>query len=80
MTSNKSFKSRVRARMAKTGESYSAARRHLVPEVPGDEPAGRLADPSAPEEQTAAALAGSRRRLRRGAGLRPRRGSAGRRP
>jgi hypothetical protein len=31
MTSNKSFKSRVRTRMAKTGESYSAARRHLVP-------------------------------------------------
>ncbi|GGS62061.1 hypothetical protein GCM10010156_21030 [Planobispora rosea] len=35
MTSNKSFKSRVRARMAKTGESYTAARRHLVPDGPG---------------------------------------------
>ncbi|GAA1765647.1 hypothetical protein [Streptomonospora arabica] len=30
MTGNKSFKSRVRARMEKTGESYTAARRHLV--------------------------------------------------
>lgn len=30
MTSNKSFKSRVRARMEKTGERYTAARRHLL--------------------------------------------------
>ncbi|MGR6319758.1 hypothetical protein Q2K19_27100 [Micromonospora soli] len=30
MTSQKSFKSRVRARMARTGESYTTARRHLL--------------------------------------------------
>jgi hypothetical protein len=30
MTTQKLFKRRVRARMAKTGESYTAARRHLV--------------------------------------------------
>jgi hypothetical protein len=29
MTENKSFKRRVRARMSKTGESYTAARRHV---------------------------------------------------
>lgn len=36
MTSNKSFKQRVRARMDKTGESYTAARAHLLPapEIP----------------------------------------------
>ena len=33
MTSQKSFKSRVRARMAKTGESYTTARSHLIPKV-----------------------------------------------
>ncbi|GIH97266.1 DUF4287 domain-containing protein [Planobispora siamensis] len=33
MTSNKSFKSRVRTRMAKTGESYTAARRNLLPDA-----------------------------------------------
>lgn len=31
MTRNKPFKKRVRDRMAKTGERYAAARRHLVP-------------------------------------------------
>ncbi|MGH3715024.1 MAG: DUF4287 domain-containing protein [Micromonosporaceae bacterium] len=30
MTTQKSFKSRVRGRMAKTGESYTTARRHLL--------------------------------------------------
>jgi uncharacterized protein YndB with AHSA1/START domain len=36
MTTQKTFKRRVRARAAKTGESYTAARRHLVarPEAP----------------------------------------------
>lgn len=33
MTSQKSFKSRVRARMDKTGESYTTARRHLLNRV-----------------------------------------------
>lgn len=31
MTTQKSFKSRVRQRMSKTGESYTTARRHLLP-------------------------------------------------
>jgi hypothetical protein len=39
MTERKSFKRRVRARMEKTGERYTAARRHLVPEEPEVEPA-----------------------------------------
>ncbi|MGH3737140.1 MAG: hypothetical protein ACRDT6_16220 [Micromonosporaceae bacterium] len=33
MTTHKSFKSRVRTRMAKTGESYTTARRHLLTKV-----------------------------------------------
>ena len=33
MTTHKSFKSRVRGRMAKTGESYTTARRHLLTKV-----------------------------------------------
>ena len=37
MTTHKSFKRLVRARMEKTGESYTAARRHLLA---GGEPAG----------------------------------------
>ncbi|HEX2312842.1 MAG TPA: DUF4287 domain-containing protein [Thermomonospora sp.] len=40
MTRQKSFKSRVRARMDKTGESYTAARRNLLPRTP---------EPEAPE-------------------------------
>jgi hypothetical protein len=35
MTKQADFKRRVRARMAKTGESYAAARRHLLGEQPG---------------------------------------------
>ena len=31
MTTQKLFKRRVRARMSKTGESYTAARRHVAP-------------------------------------------------
>ena len=34
MTRQKSFKSRIRTRMTKTGESYSAARRYLVSSPP----------------------------------------------
>jgi hypothetical protein len=33
MTKQRSFKSLVRARMAKTGESYTTARRHLLAKV-----------------------------------------------
>ena len=34
MTQQKTFKRRVRARMAKTGESYTAARRQLLTDAP----------------------------------------------
>jgi hypothetical protein len=37
MTERKSFKRRVRARMEKTGERYTAARRHLAEEHPAPE-------------------------------------------
>lgn len=40
MTTQKSFKRRVRARMAETGESYTAARRQLVPEESANTAAG----------------------------------------
>jgi hypothetical protein len=38
MTRQKSFKSRVRARMSKTGERYTAARRHLLTHPDQSEP------------------------------------------
>ena len=38
MTQQKTFKRRVRARMEKTGESYTAARRRLLPDSPPPEP------------------------------------------
>jgi uncharacterized protein YndB with AHSA1/START domain len=38
MTTQKTFKHRVRARMAKTGESYTAARHQLLRKVAGAEP------------------------------------------
>jgi hypothetical protein len=44
MTSQRSFKHTVRARMARTGESYTTARRHLLPR-PGAAP-DRAADAS----------------------------------
>jgi hypothetical protein len=40
MTKQADFKQRVRARMAKTGESYSTARRHLLAERPDAATAG----------------------------------------
>lgn len=48
MTTNKSFKSRVRTRMAKTGESYTAARRQL------------LTKPAKPANPAASAISGQR--------------------
>ncbi len=45
MTTQKTFKRRVRDRMAKTGESYTAARRQLIAD--GDEP-----DPGTPTYET----------------------------
>ncbi|CAL9345176.1 hypothetical protein SUDANB121_00364 [Nocardiopsis dassonvillei] len=38
MTRHKSFKQQVRTRMAKTGESYTAARSHLLPAAPAPAP------------------------------------------
>lgn len=46
MTKQKSFKRRVRARMEKTGESYTAARRILI--AGGDRPDGPVVDGSSP--------------------------------
>ncbi len=37
MTKQAGFKRRVRARMAKTGESYATARSRLLSEHPGDD-------------------------------------------
>ena len=45
MTTHKTFKRRVRARMEKTGESYTAARRQLIAD--GDQP-----DPGTPTYET----------------------------
>lgn len=44
MTKQADFKRRVRARMAKTGESYAAARRHLLAEQPRPAEDGRGGD------------------------------------
>jgi hypothetical protein len=62
MTSNKSFKARVRTRMEKTGESYTTARRQLVDKSQPAEPADRsepepaeAADGSGPQPAQAAA-------------------------
>ncbi len=48
MTQQKTFKRRVRARMAKTGESYTAARRQLLPDAPPAEP---VFEPTVAEER-----------------------------
>ena len=48
MTQQKTFKRRVRARMAKTGESYTAARRRLLADPPAAEPA---LEPTVAEER-----------------------------
>ena len=52
MTENKTFKRRVRERMSKTGERYTAARRHVVAKTQGAEP------PDAPKASTAEPLHG----------------------
>ena len=44
MTKQRTFKRRVRERMAKTGESYTAARRMLIQD--GDTPEAAVADSS----------------------------------
>ncbi|WP_430501573.1 hypothetical protein ACQRWP_08405 [Micromonospora trifolii] len=62
MTTQRSFKARVRARMEKTGESYTTARRHLIKTV---EPttASIAASPPAPTEPTATAAAAQTERI-----------------
>jgi hypothetical protein len=56
MTRQKSFKRRVRARMDKTSERYTAARRQLLAKAAGAEPAEALGPtaPPAPAEPAAA--------------------------
>ncbi|MBM0202161.1 DUF4287 domain-containing protein [Micromonospora sp. NPDC051227] len=61
MTTQRSFKARVRARMEKTGESYTTARRHLISRAA--EPASTAASPPAPTEPTATAAAAQTERI-----------------
>ncbi|MDO8148763.1 hypothetical protein Q6350_10005 [Isoptericola sp. b515] len=49
MTSQESFKRRVRERMARTGERYAAARRSLLTEPPGT-PSGWVSEPELSDE------------------------------
>ncbi len=48
MTTDKAFKRVVRARMAKTGERYAAARRTLLEDATGGHSSERTADPATP--------------------------------
>jgi hypothetical protein len=67
MTRQKTFKRRVRARMEKTGERFSAARRQLI-ERPGQPPGPADADfqPEASEPELLTSEAALRRRTGRG--------------
>src|SRR5262249_5113877 len=74
MTTQQTFKRRVRGRMAKTGESYTTARRQLLArtgglfeELSADEPLQREAQAPASSAEIRAA---DRARLRPGAGQR----------
>lgn len=55
MTKQKAFKRRVRARMAKTGESYSSARRMLLPTPPRPVSIAPAAEPRYPDSTVRAA-------------------------
>jgi hypothetical protein len=60
MPTQKVFKRRVRARMAKTGESYTAARRQLLRHAsPTDEPSAALDAGAAPDPDEAPATIGA---------------------
>ncbi|NJP35416.1 hypothetical protein [Micromonospora thermarum] len=64
MTNQRAFKARVRARMGKTGESYTTARRHLLARVPvaPAEPAAAVApgtEPPAVEQPAASPAPGA---------------------
>src|SRR5688572_16898232 len=50
MTTQESFKRRVRARMAKTGEKYGAARRTLIAQAERSPSRAWVADPDASDE------------------------------
>ncbi|MEW2147575.1 DUF4287 domain-containing protein, partial [Micromonospora vinacea] len=54
MTTQRSFKARVRTRMAKTGESYTTARRHLLNRAAERASASTAAAPPGQAEPTAA--------------------------
>lgn len=52
MTTQESFKKRIRSRMTATGEKYSAARRALLPPPrSADAPAGWVSEPDSTDEQ-----------------------------
>ncbi|MCG5443776.1 hypothetical protein NIE79_001920 [Micromonospora sp. NIE79] len=63
MTTQRSFKARVRARMEKTGESYTTARRHLINRTVEPTTASIAASPPAPTGPTAAAAAAQTERI-----------------
>ncbi len=48
MTKNRDLKSLIRARMEKTGESYAAARRHVVGKADGSDPSATRSEPPGP--------------------------------
>lgn len=50
MTTNESFKRRVRARMTKTGEKYGAARRVLIEQAAHRARHGRASEPGHPDD------------------------------
>ena len=56
MTKQPDFKRRVRARMAKTGESYATARRQILGERPDAAVSGPAAEPMATASAPAPAL------------------------
>ena len=64
MTTDQSFKRVVRARMAKTGERYAAARRALIAERPPTDAGKRCGRRRAAATGTAAASSRSRRASR----------------
>jgi hypothetical protein len=61
MTRQKSFKNRIRARMDKTSERYSTARRQLLAKAGTEAPPEPKPQPTAPAEAPAADAPGARR-------------------
>ncbi len=68
MPTQKIFKERVRTRMAKTGESYTAARRQLLQKADGPKAAGPGSPAAATESAIEAELLTSDESMRRGSG------------